>query len=166
MCSKSDGKEHTATIYAENSRCEGVITCCGGHNPSAEDLDDFGTRIKRKITEQQSLVLSRKPDLLVTDEKVIVRLNGPRFPNLSLVDLPGLRQRDDAAEQGLKEAVRKMVEGEIRSKNSVLLAVGMANASPSTWVGHGLAQEFDRAQTRTTVVVTKCDKLFGGRMKM
>ena len=49
------------------------------------------------------------------------------FPNLSLVDLPGLRAVDDEQEAGLKEQIEEMVTDTIASENAVVLAVCAQN---------------------------------------
>ena len=82
------------------------------------------------------------------------------MPNLSLVDLPGLRQVDEESSAGLKEKVLEMVNAIIAADNSIVLAVAPAAADPATWVGRGLAKKVDPEQQRTVGVVTKVDTIF------
>ena len=104
-------------------------------------------------------MLRRTWDGLVSSEKIIVRFRGPRFPNLSLVDLPGLRTFDGRGMAGMKEEIDAMVTKAIGSSNSVILAVGDSSGDPDTWLGRGKAQKADPTEERTTLVVTKADKI-------
>jgi hypothetical protein len=120
--------DHTAVVSTEGTpTSEHQIIRCGGRaKPSADDLKRFGDTVMDKIrTLQEELVA--KSTSKVSREKIIVKFAGPLFPNLSLVDLPGLRAVDDAQEAGLKEDIKEMVKQTIESENAVVLAVCAQN---------------------------------------
>ena len=168
MGSKSvgrDGNVHTASVYAGHGGADlfdgnfaGTITCGGGGRPDEADLNEFGDKVRQRITQMQNHLVSAAAGK-VSDDKIIVKIDGPRFPNLSLVDLPGLRQCDDLEDAGLKEQIEHMVTRVITNPNSVIIAVGDACVDPAGWVGRAYAQKADPMQQRTTVVCTKVDKV-------
>jgi len=162
MGSKSVGRGnvHTASICAGtfDGDMAGIISCRGGEQPDETDLNDFGDKVRQRIEQMQNHLVSQA-GAKVSDEKIIVRFNGPRFPNLSLVDLPGLRQYDDPQDAGLKEQIEKMVTRVIKNPNSVIIAVGDACVDPANWVGRAYAQRTDPGNQRTTIVCTKVDKV-------
>ena len=129
-----------------------------GLDPAAEELDRWGAQIRERITALQDHIV---PAGEITHQKIIVRLQGPRLPNLSLVDLPGLRAVDEERHAGLKEKLRRMVTEVVRSPNAIILCVGQAGVDPANWAGRGLAKEVDVLERRTIGVVTKVDTLFG-----
>ncbi len=154
--------EHTATVRTQgqygggDSRTEEIAG--PGANPSPDQIDRWGHKIRKKIEEAQNDLVGPGA---VTRDKVIVQLVGPCLPNLSLVDLPGLRAVDDPSTRGLKEELRAMVTDVVRSDNAIILCASAAGTDPATWVGKGLACEVDPAGTRTVGVVTKVDQLYG-----
>jgi hypothetical protein len=170
MGSKSvgrDGNVHTASVYAGHGGADlfdgnfaGTITCGGGGRPDEADLNEFGDKVRQRITQMQNHLVSAAAGK-VSDDKIIVKIDGPSFPNLSLVDLPGLRQCDDLEDAGLKEQIEHMVTRVITNPNSVIIAVGDACVDPAGWVGRAYAQKADPMQQRTTVVCTKVDKVCG-----
>ena len=156
---RGPSNEHTAQIYIDGQGSEaGTITCDGDSHPNADDLEVFAGRIREEITAKQNYLIGRV-DGLVSSEKIIVRFRGPSFPNLSLVDLPGLRTFDGRGMAGMKEEIDAMVTKAIGSSNSVILAVGDSSGDPDTWLGRGKAQKADPTEERTTLVVTKADKI-------
>lgn len=129
-----------------------------GANPTPDQIDRWGQKIRKKI--QQATDSLVQPGC-ITRDKVIVQLVGPCLPNLSLVDLPGLRAVDDPKTYGLKEELRAMVTDVVSSSNAIILCASAAGTDPATWVGKGLAREVDQAEERTVGVVTKVDQLYG-----
>lgn len=153
---------HIAKVYNGESEAvpgeQNEVECAGGADPSEDDLRAWGTAIKAKIDANQDLNEPTGKD--VTHKKVIVRLTGPRMQNLSLVDLPGLRQVDEASNKGLKDKVERLVKESVRSKSSIVLAVVRAEQDKANWVGLGVARDVDPHEDRTIAVVTKVDRIF------
>ena len=167
MGSKSIGRAgvHTASVYAGNGGTDlfdgdfaGTITCGGGGRPDETDLNAFGDKVRERITQMQNYLVGNAPGK-VSEDKIIVQFNGPSFPNLSLVDLPGLLQCDDLEDTGLKEQIEQMVERVINNPNAVIIAVGDACVDPANWVGRATAKKVDPTQQRTTIVCTKVDRV-------
>ena len=96
-----------------------------------------------------SVSLTPKVSLFqITTQKIIVRLEGPCLPNLSLVDLPGLIAVDDPS--GLRASdLKEMVTSCVRKDSAIILCVGQAGTDPATWVGKALAQQVDMREERT-----------------
>ena len=163
---KTKGEDkHTATVSnqrdggeaEEGTPGEGGSIAGPGADPTGEELKEWGIRIQQRITALQDNMVGPGQ---VTHKKIIVRLKGPKLPNLSLVDLPGLRSVDDDEHAGLKERLEAMVTDNLTSDSTIVLCVGPAWADPSTWVGRGLAKKVDPSEKRTIGVVTKTDKIF------
>ena len=165
MTFQKDG-DHSASVStqrgggstaSEGVPGEGGVIPGPGAEPTPQQLADWGFAIQQRITGLQDHIV---PAGQVTAQKIIVRLRGPTLPNLSLVDLPGLRAVDDERTQGLKEKLKEMVINNLRSPSAIILCVGPAGTDPSTWVGRGLAKQIDPWEERTIGVVTKVDTIF------
>ncbi len=162
MTCPSGATEHKAIVRTQGQH--GGLDSAGdevagpGSNPTPDQIDRWGHKIRKKI--QQATDSLVQPGC-ITRDKVIVQLVGPCLPNLSLVDLPGLRAVDDPKTHGLKEELRAMVTDVVSSSNAIILCASAAGTDPATWVGKGLAREVDRTEERTVGVVTKVDQLYG-----
>jgi hypothetical protein len=135
----------------------GAAAVCAA-DPTATELEDFGAAISARIGSLQNTIVGPGQ---VSNQKIVVHLSGPKMPNLSLVDLPGLRAVDDPSTVGLKVKVQTMVSDIIATDSAIVLAIAPATADPNTWVGRGLAMDVDPQQKRTVGVVTKVDTIFG-----
>ena len=97
------------------------------------------------------------------DSIVEVKMWGPNVPNLTLIDLPGLiRTTTDGQDASVKEDVRKMVEGYMERRRSIILAVIPANVDLATTEVIELAQAVDPDGERTVGVLTKPDLIDPG----
>ena len=114
--------------------------------PTEQELRSWGKEIQFRITSLQDRIVQPKQ---VTDQKIIVKLQGPCLPKLSLVDLPGLRAVDDRDSQGLKNKLKQMVTEQLQPESAIILCVGQAGTDPATWVGRELAQQVDSRERRT-----------------
>eukprot|EP01043_Picozoa_sp_COSAG02_P054721 COSAG02_NODE_6241_length_3705_cov_183.110094_3_plen_159_part_00 len=114
---------------------------CPGPRPTAQNLIQWGSQIKVRIGELQDQLVG---DGEVTLAKIIVRLEGPCLPNLSLVDLPGL-----VTDQTMKRKIEALVREKISPKSAIMLVVGQATADPKTWQGAALAKDVDKTEQRT-----------------
>ena len=123
-----DHTDHTAVVSTEGTPTSEhqIIRCGGSAKPSADNLKHFGKTVRGKIKTLQDELVGKSPSK-VSRQKIIVKFAGPLFPNLSLVDLPGLRAVDDEQEAGLKEQIEEMVTDTIASENAVVLAVCAQN---------------------------------------
>ena len=162
MTCPSGVTEHKATVrtQGQNGGLDSAVdeVAGPGANPTPNEIDRWGHMIRKKI--QQATDGLVQPGC-ITRDKVIVQLVGPCLPNLSLVDLPGLRAVDDPKTRGLKEELRAMVTDVVSSSNAIILCASAAGTDPATWVGKGLAREVDKTEERTVGVVTKVDQLYG-----
>ena len=162
---KTKGQDkHSATVSKQRSGHteegtpgEGGMIPGPGADPTEVQLSEWGRDIQQRITAMQDDMV--KPGE-VTKNKIIVRLKGPNLPNLSLVDLPGLRQYDDEEQVGLKDRLEAMVTQCLDNKSTIILCVGPASADPSTWAGRVPANKMDKQGARTIGVVTKTDTIF------
>lgn len=95
-----------------------------------------------------------------SDDVLKVELCGPDKPELSLVDLPGL-YRAKSREQGAAgiSIVRKMVEGYMSNKKSIILAVISAKSEYNLQDVLDLAEKHDTKRERTLAIITKPDTL-------
>ena len=167
MTCPKDEMQHSAIISTQRSAGEhgesgvpgqGGLIPGPGAVPTATEIESWGLHIQHSITALQDSIVAKNQ---VTHQKIIVRLKGPCLPNLTLVDLPGLRAVDDAKTVGLKDRLLAMVTANLLSPSAIILCVGAAGTDPTTWVGRGLAKQVDQQETRTIGVVTKADTLFG-----
>jgi hypothetical protein len=125
---------------------------------SESDLEEWGNQIRYRIESLQDHLVAGKTD--VTSKKIVVKLEGPCMPNLSLVDLPGLRENDPDGCPGIKDKIEEMVTKQIQNANSVILAVSPGIVEYALWKGISLAKKTDPMMERTVGVVTKVDLLY------
>eukprot|EP01047_Picozoa_sp_COSAG01_P074131 COSAG01_NODE_12288_length_1765_cov_11.675429_2_plen_319_part_00 len=125
---------------------------------SESDLEEWGNQIRYRIESLQDHLVAGKTD--VTSKKIVVKLEGPCMPNLSLVDLPGLRENDPYGCPGIKDKIEEMVTKQIQNANSVILAVSPGIVEYALWKGISLARKTDPMMERTVGVVTKVDLLY------
>lgn len=87
-----------------------------------------------------------------------VEVTGPDVPSLTLVDLPGFfhSATADQSQQG-KNTVDELVQGYMKQKNSIILAVVAANAQLAGQIVLDKCLENDPGRTRTMGVITKPD---------
>lgn len=89
-----------------------------------------------------------------------VELSGPRQPNVTLVDLPGLfRAGNREQTAGDARVVRKMVRSYIKSTRSIILAVVSAKSDAALQEITEMAREMDPEGLRTLGLITKPDVL-------
>ncbi|KAJ3184495.1 hypothetical protein HDU87_003893 [Geranomyces variabilis] len=94
----------------------------------------------------------------VSETVLVIELNSPELPNLTIIDLPGYvhtsvkGQSDD-----FKQKIDTMVDKFIQDRRSIILAVIPANKDFATNVVLQRAQKWDPEGDRTIGVVTKPD---------
>ena len=92
-----------------------------------------------------------------------VELCGPKQPNLTLVDLPGLfhsASRDQSYDDA--EAVQQLVLSYMKKSRSIVLAIISAKSEINNQVETGIARDVDPNRSRTLGIITKPDTLHAG----
>eukprot|EP00477_Mikrocytos_mackini_P000295 GAHX01000311.1.p1 GENE.GAHX01000311.1~~GAHX01000311.1.p1 ORF type:complete len:632 (-),score=146.34 GAHX01000311.1:28-1875(-) len=85
------------------------------------------------------------------------------FPNLNLVDLPGLTKISTAGQSAsVVRDIESMVRDFISSDSTIILAVVPANSDLANSDALGIAQEYDPHGLRTLGIVTKLDLMDKG----
>lgn len=92
---------------------------------------------------------------MFTDDVLCVEICGPDKPHLTLVDLPGLIQRNPEN----AEKVRNLVEKYMDNKRSIILAIVSAENDAENQSIFNLMRDHDEEGKRTLGIVTKPDML-------
>ncbi|KAH6886276.1 P-loop containing nucleoside triphosphate hydrolase protein [Thelonectria olida] len=92
-----------------------------------------------------------------------LEIEGPNMHPLTLVDLPGIYQNEteDQTLEGM-EIVNETVEGYMKQKNSIILAVIAANTDLANHIALRKVKEHDASRERTIGVITKPDLALPG----
>ncbi|KAM0721528.1 hypothetical protein Q7P37_002453 [Cladosporium fusiforme] len=94
-------------------------------------------------------------------DRLHVEISGPRQPNLTLVDLPGLIQIEANANPGDKQRIKNLVKQYISEPKAVVLAVVSANTDVANQEVTQLVKDHDAAN-RTMGILTKTDCFASG----
>ncbi|CAJ0924711.1 unnamed protein product, partial [Mesorhabditis belari] len=99
----------------------------------------------------------------IDDKPISLRIFSDRFPNLTLVDLPGMT-KIPVGDQPLdiEQQILKMIMHYINNPNSIILAVTPANQDFATSEPMKMAKEVDPEGERTLAVLTKLDLMDRG----
>jgi GTP-binding protein EngB required for normal cell division len=98
-----------------------------------------------------------------TEDSISIEVRGPTFPNLTLIDLPGLvRYTKDGENPENKDLVKNMVRKYIAEERTVILAVAQANVDLHNTEILEYAKEFDPQGRRSFCVFTKMDLVDDG----
>lgn len=95
-------------------------------------------------------------------DRLHVEILGPKQPNLTLVDLPGLFQLEHNANDGDKERVKDLVKRYISEPKAIILAVVTAVHDVFNQEIIQLVRDSNGALNRTIGVLTKSDLLVTG----
>lgn len=97
----------------------------------------------------------------ISDKKLIVTLTSKKFPNLTLVDLPGVIATKNTTD-GKKELIDAIVAEEISHKNTIVLLVHSASEDMDNCGALDILEKaINDDQTKTAIgVLTKLDKKF------
>ena len=94
----------------------------------------------------------------ISDDAIVIKVQGPAFPNLTLTDLPGLiRTVSDGEDPAMIPRVRALIKRYLVQKRTIILAVNPANVDIHNSEILNAAQEADPAGERTICVLTKPD---------
>jgi GTPase SAR1 family protein len=93
-------------------------------------------------------------------DKLRIEASGPAYPQLTLIDLPGLilMPNEGQTKQDVANA-EKIVRSHMEYEQSIILAVMTAENELVTQAAMALAQEYDPKGKRTIGVITKPDRL-------
>jgi GTPase SAR1 family protein len=93
-----------------------------------------------------------------TEDAISIEVKGPTFPNLTLIDLPGLIRHTKDGENPLnKDLVKNMVKKYISEERTIILAVAQANVDLHNTEILEYAAEVDPTGKRSFCVFTKMD---------
>lgn len=137
---------YTPTHEAEPESEELTDSC---HIQRLEDVPGVISRLTTRILGDKRTV---------SDDRIIIDLQGPNLPALVLTDLPGLvRTVNDNEDANIIPRVRDMVKEFMNSESSVILAVLPANVDVHNAEILQMAHAIDPEGRRTLAVVTKLD---------
>jgi len=117
--------------------------------------------ITRAIQEMTDTIIREDTGTTITisdDREIVIRVEGPDLPNLTLIDLPGLvRAVGDGEDATLIPRVRALVQRYLVQERTIILAVVPGNVDMhNTEILH-MAKEVDPMGHRTISVLTKLD---------
>ena len=121
-------------------------------------IENFGSM----IDEAKSYLLDQHPELgesSFLEETLQIEVYNPRWPPLTLVDLPGLIQSANRNQtQNDVRLVHSMVRKYMANPKTIILAVVSAQDDPANQKVLKMATEADPAGVRTLGIITKPDK--------
>lgn len=126
------------------------------------NFDDLPQLIK-EAQKHMGLSDSDPDSIEFSDDVLKVEISGPDKPDLTLVDLPGLYS--STSEEQTKEGmaiVRKLTEGYMQNKRSIILAVISAKMDFHLQAVLNIAQHFDEKYERVLGIITQPDTLQEG----
>ncbi|CAF1406151.1 unnamed protein product [Adineta steineri] len=119
-------------------------------------LDTTRFKIRDYIeNETQKLAGNNKQ---IVDKLIELQVEDPNVRDLTVVDLPGIARNPIAGQpKNIHKQTTDLIRKYIREESSVILCVFPANVDIATVESFTLAQEYDKAGTRTIGVITKSD---------
>ncbi|OQR94252.1 dynamin [Achlya hypogyna] len=100
---------------------------------------------------------------VISDDAIEITMQGPKFPNLTLLDLPGLvRTVRDDEDPAMIGRVRTLVQRYLTQSRTIILAVVPANVDMHNTEIMQAAEEADPLGTRTISIITKPDLIDDG----
>ncbi|KAI0319288.1 P-loop containing nucleoside triphosphate hydrolase protein [Amylostereum chailletii] len=146
------------------------------------DLITDEAKVKERIERAQAAVLNPTkyneiPDLFLnsalqnlqarelsfSEDLVCLEISGPKVPNLTFVDLPGLIQ--DVGSSGNEDDIKlieRLVGKYIQRQSCINLMTITCETDAATQGAHALARRYDPSGERTVGVLTKPDKIDAG----
>ena len=120
-------------------------------------LEEVTTNIER-LTQQL-----KNENQQISEDSIIIDVSGPSFPNLTLIDLPGLvRTVQDGEDKAIILQIRNLVKSYLEKSRTIILAI-----VPATVDFHNSeiledAQKVDPEGLRTIAIITKPDLIDRG----
>jgi GTPase SAR1 family protein len=158
--SASSSSSSTSSVVSSN---RGGSTDEVEPEPTDFEGDDNDQMLIHKLDDIPRLIEMLSSRLMrdgqvISDDHVVLNVEGPTLPNLALTDLPGLvRAVADGEDPHVIPLVRRMVGKHMRDKHAVILAVVPANVDVHNAEILQAAQTADPDGHRTIAVVTKLD---------
>jgi GTPase SAR1 family protein len=138
--------------------------------PEAKSTERFGEMVLQAKSFLQKLQEIRGPTLVnkrgvkqelnepFFDDVLRVEVSNPRWPSLTLVDLPGLIHTRNAGQENHDiDMVHKLVEKYVKNPKSIILAVLDASSIPARQIILNMAEKEDPEGIRTMGIITKPD---------
>ncbi|EKX36308.1 hypothetical protein GUITHDRAFT_79026, partial [Guillardia theta CCMP2712] len=130
-----------------------------GSNPEVKKSVTQASDVTAAIEELQKSVLDHeKTESGVSKSIIEICLTGPNYPNLTLIDLPGIvRSTGDGESLEMIRDIQSVMEQYLNNKRCILLAVHPANIDRHNNEVFRLTKEVDPDSARTIPVITKID---------
>jgi interferon-induced GTP-binding protein Mx1 len=123
-----------------------------------KDVEDLSKRLA-----EAAAILTPHSNNEFSSEVIMVSVQSPHSPNLSLIDLPGIIRTTTAGQdRSVIASVNELVESYLRQPETVILAVIPSNQDIATIDILERANEYDPAGLRTIGVLTKPDLIDRG----
>ncbi|CAD8128303.1 unnamed protein product [Paramecium sonneborni] len=131
--------------------------------PTAEFVEEIKGKkftnfeeVRQKINELTDKVCGQAKNII--DKPIILAVQGPNCPDLTLVDLPGITRIPIAGQPAnIEEITTNMAKRYCEDKSAIILCVVAANADMTTSDALLLAKKLDPDGIRTIGVLTKID---------
>jgi len=120
-------------------------------------LEEIPTQIER-LTKQ--LIAEGQS---ISDDSIVIKVAGPEFPNLTLIDLPGIvRTVENGEDKSIIPRIRALVKRYLEQSRTIILAVVPANVDIHNTEILQAAEEVDPDGVRTQGIITKLDLIDEG----
>ncbi|KAJ3388962.1 hypothetical protein HDU84_009286 [Entophlyctis sp. JEL0112] len=132
-------------------------------SPPSLKLKEPG-EIRGAITELTKIIIDDGP--AISEDMISIEVSGPKYPNLTLIDLPGIvRTVADNEDPSMILNIRDLVTSYLQKKRTVILAVIPANVDMHNVEILQLAESVDPSGDRTIAIITKPDAVDFGAEK-
>merc|ERR1712100_113778 len=119
------------------------------------------TEIKEVHDEINSQTVKKAGEgMNISHDPIILKINSPNIPNLSLVDLPGLTMvacTDKGQPKDIKEQIQNMIGKYIENARAIILAIIPARTDIEADPALELIKKYDPQGKRTVGIFTKID---------
>lgn len=96
----------------------------------------------------------------ISENEIVIKLESPDIPNLTLIDLPGLVNVacvDEGQPENIKELIRNLISKYVSNKNTIILSVMPSRVDLEVDQALELTKEFDKNNERSIGILTKPD---------
>jgi len=99
----------------------------------------------------------------ISDDSIVIKVAGPEFPNLTLIDLPGIvRTVESGEDKSIIPRIQALVKRYLEQSRTMILAVVPANVDIHNTGILQAAEEVDPEGIRTQGIITKLDLIDEG----
>lgn len=128
--------------------------------------DDRGTIASVSCVEEITAEIEKLTQQLVdegqsiSDDSIIIKCKGPKMPDFTLTDLPGIvRNVDDGEDEGMIDRIRSLIHRYMTQERTIILAVHPADVDLHNSEVLNAAKKADPEGVRTICVISKPDKV-------